>query len=281
VPNNERFEEHIEIDQSGLSAVDWLAKTTQLSKQTIKQAMAKGAVWLTRGQQTQRLRRAKRLLNLQDTLHLYYNAEVLAIQPPQAILISDEQDYSVWYKPCGMLSQGSKWSDHCTITRWVAQHLKPERPAFIVHRLDRAATGLILVAHTKTATAALAKLFQQRTINKTYHAIVQGHFPSDPDVLTLDTDIDDKHAVSHVRLIEYSQIRNCSLVQVEIETGRKHQIRKHLSEAGYSIVGDRLYSNEQEFDTDLQLTAVSLAFICPITHEPRHYTLGTHLLPQL
>ncbi len=51
--------------------------------------------------------------------------------------------------PYGMLSQGSKWSDHCTIARFAQQHLTPERPVFIVHRLDRAATGLILIAHSK------------------------------------------------------------------------------------------------------------------------------------
>jgi len=275
------IERHIDINESDLSAVDWLSTSTNLSKQIIKQTMAKGAVWLTRKDHTQRLRRASRKLNIGDTLHLYYNPVVLATEPPKAILIADEKDYSVWYKPCGLLSQGSKWSDHCTITRWASQHLEPERPAFIVHRLDRAATGLILVAHTKYATKALTQLFQLRTISKRYEAIVHGCFPASPKALTLDTPIDDKPAISHVRLLKYSVDRECSLVSIDIETGRKHQIRKHLSSAGFAILGDRLYSHEQDFKTDLQLTAVSLHFICPLTNTPRDYELDNDLRPQL
>ncbi len=278
---NNEIEKHIEITEAALTAADWLSQDTHLSKQTIKQAMQKGAVWLTSGKHTQRLRRASRQLKIGDTLHLYYNAEILATQPAEAILISDEGDYSVWYKPCGMLSQGSKWSDHCTISRWAAQHLKPERPAFIVHRLDRAATGLILIVHTKKIATALSQLFQQRAINKTYHAIVRGHFPSSPEILTINSPIDDKYAVSHVKLIDYSEKRDCSLVRVDIETGRKHQIRKHLSEAGFPILGDRLYGKQTVFSTDLQLTAISLGFTCPITNEPHNYLLENHLQPQL
>ena len=278
---DEPFEKHIEITEPDLTAVDLLSNATSLSKQIIKQTMKKGAVWLTRGKHTQRLRRASRTLNLNDTLHLYYNHDVLAAEPAEAILIADEDDYSVWYKPCGLLSQGSKWGDHCTIARWASQHLQPERPAFIVHRLDRAATGLILVAHSKKATMALTNLFQQREISKQYQAIVQGHFPDSPEVLTINALVEDRPAVSHVHLIEYSSQRNCSLVNVEIETGRKHQIRRHLSEAGYPILGDRLYGKEKTPSTDLQLTAVSLSFTCPITGKLRNYVLDKNLHPQL
>lgn len=281
MPNKDTFEKHIDITELDLTAVDCLAATTPLSKQVIKQAMTKGAVWLSRNNHTQRLRRASRKLNIKDSLHFYYNPDLLATKPAKAILIADETDYSVWFKPCGLLSQGSKWSDHCTISRWASQHLKPERSAFIVHRLDRAATGLIIIAHTKTATTALTRLFQQREISKNYEAIVHGEFPVVPEVTTFETPIDDKPAISHVRLIQYSEKMNYSLVNIDIETGRKHQIRKHLSQAGFAIVGDRLYGNEQVFKTDLQLTAVSLRFICPLNDTPRHYRLDSNLRPQL
>jgi len=278
---NTLFEKHIDVTETGLAAVDLLSDATELSKQSVKQAMTKGAVWLTRGKNTQRLRRARRTLKKDDIIHLYYNAEILARIPANAILIADEGDYSVWHKPYGLLSQGSKWSDHCTITRFASQHLEPERPAFIVHRLDRAATGLILVAHSKKATAALTDLFQKREINKQYQAIVQGQFPDSPKILTLDTPIDDRAAISHIQLIKYSEKRNCSLVSVDIETGRKHQIRKHLSEAGYPILGDRLYGKETTPTLNLQLTAVSLSFTCPLTHKLRRYELDSDLRPQL
>lgn len=275
------IEIHIDITESNHTAVDLLADKTSISKSQLKQAMTKGAVWLTRGKKTQCIRRAKKTLLAGDKLHLYYNEEILAQEPPRPELIADEGAYSVWYKPYGMLSQGSKWGDHCTISRWAEQHLSPQRPAFIVHRLDRAATGLILVAHEKKVAAALSALFQSRDIDKQYKAIVHGKFPVVEQ--TINSDIDDKTAISHVQLLEYDEESDRSLVQVKIETGRKHQIRRHLSEAGFPIIGDRLYgdfekNNEHE---DLQLTAFTLAFQCPVTGKPRAYRLNDDKLPQL
>ena len=83
-----------------------LVKTDNaLSKAQLKLAISKGALWLTRGKHTQRLRRFKRAMKKGDELHFYYNQAVLDSEVADAILISDEVDYSVWYKPFGMLSQ--------------------------------------------------------------------------------------------------------------------------------------------------------------------------------
>lgn len=79
--------------------------------------MLKGAIWHTKAHHTQRLRRAKRVIHEGETLHIYYNQTILDQQPRRAHLVSDQGAYSVWNKPFGMLSQGSKWADHCTITR--------------------------------------------------------------------------------------------------------------------------------------------------------------------
>ncbi len=256
-----RIERHIEIDRQDITAVDWLINASQLSKQRIKQAMNKGAVWLTRGNSTTRLRRATKKPLAGDTLHLYYDEKVLSASPPEAKLIADEGAYSVWFKPCGMLSQGSKWGDHCAINRFAEKHLSPERPAFVVHRLDRAATGLIIIAHKKTIAAQLSELFQKRKVEKHYRVIVHNKFPE--SAMTINRDIDGKQAISHIRLLEYEPIKNLSLLDVSIETGRKHQIRIHLSESGYPVVGDRLYGDKAD-KQDLQLCAVSLAFTCPI-----------------
>lgn len=276
-----RFEKHLTIDKSEGTAVEKLAKATGLSKQRIKQAMQKGAVWITRGSKTKRLRRATKSLQAGETLHIYYDEHVLGQIPSTPDLIADEGAYSIWYKPYGMLSQGSKWSDHCTVVRWAEQHLSPQRPAFIVHRLDRAATGLILIAHEKKSAAALSALFQSRDIEKHYRAIVHGEFPADKQ--TMNSSIDGKPAISHVQLLEYDKGVNRSLVEVKIETGRKHQIRRHLSESGFPIVGDRLYGEDKKNDEheDLQLTAFTLAFQCPVTGSQRKYQLRDDKLPQL
>ena len=170
------IEAHVQIESAGDSAVDVLQRATSLSKQRIKRAMTQGAVWVTRGRNTSRLRRAKRALRVGDQVHLYYDARILAETPVEPTLIADLGEYSVWDKPYGLRSQGSKWGDHCTVTRWAERHLQPERLAFTVHRLDRAANGLMLLAHSKTMAASLSKLFRERRVEKRYRALVAGDF---------------------------------------------------------------------------------------------------------
>ena len=282
----EPAEYHLNVTDEPAQAAELLAQHSGLSKQRIKHCMKQGAVWLTRGAQTQRLRRATRPLKTGDALHLYYNPQIVDATPPQPALIADEGDYSVWHKPSGMLSQGTKWGDHNSIARWAEQQLEPQRPGFIVHRLDRAASGLILVAHSKTAARQLTQLFEQRAVEKEYQAIVHGLVEIKQPPLTLQTKIDGRAACSHVSVLETGDDR--SLVEVKIETGRKHQIRRHLAGIGHPIVGDRLYGNEQpgaDHDIeDLQLTACRLGFVysspdtegIPTPSEKR-YALPPHL----
>lgn len=281
---NTTFEHHIQFDSNRdnkastalITLFDSLEKTGKaLSKAQIKEAISKGALWLTRGKHTQRLRRVKKPLQDGDQLHFYYNSAVLASKVPDAILISDETDYSVWYKPYGMLSQGSKWSDHCTIARFAQQHLTPERPAFIVHRLDKAATGLILIAHSKKAARALSSMFENRTtgdnslsysLNKHYQIIVHGNHRINEQPQVITTDVDGKSARSTFTCLAYDEKKDQSLIEVKIDSGRKHQIRLHAASIGLPVVGDRLHGNADENEAqDLQLCAVSLSFICPLS----------------
>ena len=267
----ERIEEHIVVESPAGNAVDLLHNASGLSKGQLKAAMTKGAVWLTRGKNTQRLRRAKRKLRAGDELHLYYDPDVLAEIPAEPKLVADVGGYSVWNKPYGLRSQGSKWGDHCTITRWAERHLQPERPAFVVHRLDRAANGLILVAHSKAIAASLSELFRDRKVEKRYRARVAGDFSQQPSPLRVESPVDEKQAVSEISFVRVEDGR--SLVDIRTETGRKHQVRRHLAESGFPIVGDRLYGAGENDPMDLQLTACLLAFQCPVAGEPVEYRL--------
>lgn len=295
------FEHHIKFDNTSddetitaLALIYSSLKNTDnaLSKVQLKQAISKGALWLTRGKHTQRLRRVKKSLQQGDELHFYYNEAVLTSEVKNAILISDETDYSVWYKPYGMLSQGSKWSDHCTITRFAQQYFTPERPAFTVHRLDRAATGLILIAHSKKAARALSSMFEVRSsqdnmLEKHYQIIVHGDHSKNEQPQVITTDVDDKNARSTFTCLAYDKTENQSLIKVKIDSGRKHQIRIHAASIGLPVVGDRLHGIADENETqDLQLCAVALSFICPlfINKESgirKQFELVEHLKPQL
>jgi len=273
--NPSQFEKHINISSNDHLAVDLLASETGLSKQQVKSIMQKGAVWVTRGKKTLRLRRAKKPLRTGETVHIYYDSHVLDMLPPEPQLIMDVGQYSIWNKPYGMLSQGSKWGDHCTITRWAEQHLTPQRPSFVVHRLDRAANGLIIVAHEKRAAAALSELFQKRKVDKRYQIWVHGHFDENAtkqSPITASNDIDGRHAVSHFSFVQYDSQLDRSLLDVSIETGRKHQIRRHSAELGFPVIGDRLHGIEGD-KQDLQLTAYYLSFKCPFSQQQRSYNL--------
>ena len=272
-------EAHLVIESPDDNPIDMLRQATGLSKQRIKLAMTQGAVWMTRGRNTRRLRRAKRALRAGDEVHLYYNAAILAEVPPEPSLVADVGPYSVWCKPRGLRSQGSKWGDHCTVVRWAERHLRPERSAFTVHRLDRAASGLILVAHSRKMAAALSRLFRDRDVEKRYRALVAGDFSEQPDPVRVEFPVDEKNAVSQFSTVEVSDDRSCSVIDIQIETGRKHQIRRHLAELGYPIIGDRLYGAGVQDGVDLQLTAYLLAFQCPVADKRIEYRLGDEWLP--
>lgn len=262
------IERKITIKDNNQLLIDALADTTTLSKQALKGALDKGCVWIKTGKKTNRIRRVKKPLKIGDEVFIYFNEKILLSTPTQPTLLLDKKDYSVWFKPAGIFSQGSKWGDHCALTRLVEKIL--DRPTFLVHRLDRATSGLMILAHTKTMAREFSKLFADRSIKKTYLAIVKGDFPHQN--ISLDADIDGKNALSHVTKL--GQDGQKSLLKVQIETGRKHQIRKHLSGINFPIIGDRLHGEaEKNHPENLQLQAINLAFNCPIDKQAINISL--------
>lgn len=256
------IEKKITIQNNQQLLIDALVEITSLSKQVLKSALDKGCVWLKSGKKINRVRRVKKPLKVGNEVFIYYNEKILSSVPLEPELLLDKTDYSIWFKPAGVFSHGSKWGDHCSLTRLVEKSLN--RSTFLVHRLDRATSGLMIIAHTKNAARELSDLFSSRSIKKTYIAIVEGEFPE--DTITLSKKIDGKDAISHATLLNFNETR--SLLRVDIETGRKHQIRKHLSSFDYPIIGDRLYGKaKKDYPENLQLQAMRLKFICPINNE--------------
>jgi tRNA pseudouridine32 synthase/23S rRNA pseudouridine746 synthase len=260
------------VTNSGQSLVDEIHAGTGLSKSRIKDAMTKGAVWMTRRGKTRRVRRAKAGVEPGDELAIYYSEKILGDVPPEPKLIEDKKQYSVWYKPAGLLSSGSRYGDHCAINRCIEKAW--QKPVFLVHRLDRFATGLIVVAHSKHAAAQLSRQFKDRETIKIYRVIVKGVPESD---FTIRQELDGKEAISHVRLLTSHE--GLSLLSIKIETGRKHQIRRHLADAGFPVLGDRQYGESTY--PELQLCAVGLGFNCPMTGEAVYWELPPHFHPDI
>lgn len=257
------------VTQAEQTALDLLAEGTGLSKQRIKDAMNKGAVWWTLKGKTLRLRRATKVLHKGSKIQFFYDEQVLARKPESANLIYDGGNYSIWFKPAGMLSQGSQWGDHCSILRWVEVNGQPnegqrQRECFLVHRLDADAMGLIILAHDSQSAAKLSALFQARDMRKFYQAWVVDDCDVPTTGLTLNYELDGKSAITHIKKIRVEN--NKTFLDVHIETGRKHQIRRHLANIGHPIVGDKLYGTKSP--SGLQLLAYRLEFVCPNTKQP-------------
>ncbi|MCH9672174.1 MAG: RluA family pseudouridine synthase [Gammaproteobacteria bacterium] len=240
--------------------------------------MACGAVWLQRSKTARRLRRGNAKLVAGDAVFLYYNEAVLAEEVEAPTLVADERSYSVWFKPYGMLSHGSKWGDHTAISRTVEKVLNDGRLAFQLHRLDRAASGLMILAHNKKAARALSSLFRDRAVDKHYLAMTHGRLPTPEVPVVIRTPVEERQAHTQASEVYFDESSRRSLLDVSIETGRKHQIRVHLSEIGLPIVGDRLFGPEGDSE-DLQLLAYRLAFDCPLTQTPKEFLLPASLRP--
>ncbi|HWK53820.1 MAG TPA: RluA family pseudouridine synthase [Hyphomicrobiales bacterium] len=264
-------------------AASLLARHSGLSKMAIKDAMRKGAVWHERGKQRKRLRRATFVGRPGDVLHLHYDAMLLKRQAPQAQLLSDEKRYSVWVKPAGVLAQGTLEGDHCSLLRQAEVQL--QREVFLVHRLDREAAGLMLIAHDPKAAAAFSQLFaagKSEVLRKRYWVLVKGRLGEEGSI---EAALDGKAALTRyhplpVEVTPATPIADASWLEVELVTGRKHQIRRHLAGINHPVLGDPRYGSGNTYAAGLQLYAVLLGFVCPLRRRPREYRWSPSLAPE-
>ena len=255
-------------------AIDLLCQgVPELSKGRLKDAMSKGAVLLS-GKPQKRLRRAQAPLQSGQQLQLHYDDDLLSRQCEPAQLISDQQQYSVWFKPAGMLTQGNEWGDHLSLLRVAEQHFLAKRPVFLLHRLDREASGLVLIAHTKTAAAAFSKLISERRISKDYLIRVKGQLSTSLlAAAELNAALDGKACQTQFSLRHYDATRDQSWLDVGLISGRKHQIRRHFALAGHPVMGDPQYGQGNKDSAGLALQAVRLSFTCPIKRKGQQFEL--------
>jgi 23S rRNA pseudouridine1911/1915/1917 synthase len=210
-------------------------------------------------------------------------AEPARVVEGMDILYSDD-DVIVVDKPVGVAAHPTIGWEGPTVTSGLAAagyristSGPPERKG-IVHRLDVGTSGVMAVAASERAYTVLKRAFRDRTVDKTYHALVQGH--PDPTDGTIDAPVarhpghgwkfavqdGGRHAVTHYETIE--AFREATLVRVHLETGRTHQIRVHFSALHHPCAGDPMYGADPTLSKRLGLVrqwlhAVHLGFLHP------------------
>jgi 23S rRNA pseudouridine1911/1915/1917 synthase len=214
--------------------------------------------------------------------------QIVAEPVPGMVVVYDDDDLVVVDKPVGVAAHPSPgWSGPTVVGGLAGAGYRistsgsAERQG-VVHRLDVGTSGLMAVAKSERAYTALKRAFKERSVDKTYHALVQGH----PDPLrgTVDAPIDrhpshdyrwavgasGKPSVTHYETLEAH--RAASLLEITLETGRTHQIRVHMAALRHPCVGDLTYGADPTLSASLGLSrqwlhAVRLGFEHPGTGE--------------
>lgn len=201
-------------------------------------------------------------------------------------IIYEDSDIIVVNKPKGMVVHPANGNPDGTLVNAIMAICKDSlsgiggeiRPG-IVHRIDKDTSGLLIVAKNDNAHVKMSEQIKNHEVKKTYIALVRGVFKeneatidmpigrSTSDRKKMAVNKNSKNAITHIKVLK--RFDKYTLLKVNIETGRTHQIRVHLSHIGYPIVGDYTYSNgKNEFDVIGQcLHAQKLEFKHPITQK--------------
>ncbi|MEH6444881.1 MAG: RluA family pseudouridine synthase [Oceanospirillaceae bacterium] len=194
-------------------------------------------------------------------------------------IIYSDDDLIIVDKPYDLLSVPGRGPDKqdCLISRLVAQGYSS---ALIVHRLDYATSGLMVVALNKATHKALSRLFQDRAISKSYQAVVTGTLSCEQGTVNQPLRCDwenrplqivdyewGKKAVTHWQVIQRNE--KSTRIMLHPETGRSHQLRVHLQWLGHAICGDRFYADTQGLSQAdrLCLHAQTIGFTHPMSNE--------------
>lgn len=201
-------------------------------------------------------------------------------------IIYEDDDVLVVEKENGILSVATDNEREKTAYKMLKDYLKSKNPKnkiFVVHRLDRDTSGIMIFAKNEKAQDILQTTWNDSVKERTYVALVEGAVQKESDTIvsylkenrafvtySSQDPKEGKKAVSHYKVLKKN--RNYSLLEVNIETGRKNQIRVHMQDLGHSVVGDKKYGSTKNPINRLGLHASTIVFVHPVTKKVLHFS---------
>lgn len=259
----------------------YLSRSLRLSRSFIQKQLEMGRILLddrpvSRG--SYRLRVGQRL---RGSFELEPSFELIPSELPIEVLYEDDS-LLILNKAPGIVVHPSAGNQQDTLVHRVLNHLRsdhtfttlsPTRPG-VVHRLDKGTSGVIVFAKTRATQQNLCQQFKDRTVEKEYECLVWGETPLCGKINTAIgrhrtnrlkmSSSTRKGRTAYTAWIRHEALKGMSLLKVFPKSGRTHQIRVHLSENGFPIVGDTLYGQ----NTPQKLATVSKSVLESLTHSP-------------
>lgn len=225
-------------------------------------------------------------LNPGDKVKVNFTREFRVFSHRRLKLVYEDEDIIVVNKGYGLLSMGNDKTREGTAYSILREYIKWQNPAnklFIIHRLDRDTSGLMMFAKNEEAKRTMQHNWNNMVLNRKYLAVVEGTpepaedtirsylaETSQYEVYSTDDPAKGQFAVTRYRTLESGP--RFSLLEVELDTGRKNQIRVHMKDIGHPISGDRKYGAEASPIHRLALHAQTLRFIHPVTRREMNFS---------
>ena len=215
-----------------------------------------------------------------DKVGIYFDEVRSVLTNPLLSILYEDESLIVIDKQSGLLSMATENDKEKTAYRILSQHVKQTNPrncVFILHRLDRETSGIMMFAKNQQVQEQLQKNWDQAILERKYVAVVEGqpkqtqgkirsYIAENSTYLVHTTNASNgKLAITNYRVLKSNG--QYSLIELELETGRKNQIRVHMQEMGCPVTGDKKYGAKSNPIRRLALHAFKLRFIHPVTHK--------------
>tara|TARA_B100001564_G_scaffold335869_1_gene325569 strand:- start:385 stop:1263 length:879 start_codon:yes stop_codon:yes gene_type:complete len=274
----------IEHENTLLGVLELMMPSTSKSK--LRKMLTEGRIQVN----GEVIHKAKYNVSSKSLVEILERKKALANTPPpksrknsKLNVVWEDEAILVVEKPAGLLSIATDKLEKDTLHSWCVDYVREENEknwCFIVHRLDRDTSGVMVFARHERHKEYLQSQFSRRSVHRTYHALVEGR-PRENHGTSREWLVEDKHlhvkkvkssfhgakeAITHWNIEQTTNV--LSLLHITIETGRRHQIRMAMKTLGCPVVGDGLHGAESNPLQRICLHASSLEFLHPLDDEP-------------